>query len=469
MRRRNITAAWIRSVLLGALIGLVISIPATAQRAIQQPPHPPPPGERGSENISVIAHIPLGAAGSVADIEIEQDMSRPYAYVTRRATSIGFDVIDLSNPSEARVIKRWRIEDEELHQGSATDGRLFEHDGRMYYVQGTQMGQGGPDSDVGAIVFDVTDLPERMTEVGRIRQTEPRGGFHNIFMYKHSSGKPLLFATNGPQAKIFDMARFLDGDETEMDPVLSDENRELVARVPIPQTEGLWSQGYHDFYIAYHPETGQDRFYGGGGSGFYVYNVTDLANPELLATILGVPGVSWGHTFTPTPDGNFAIGETEFQFQPLRIFDLRPALNGPEKNIDHAVGVWHAEWDALAHNHEVRWPFVFVSAYQSGMAVFDMSDPSNPYTVAYYDTFNGVHNDRGAASRRMGSPYTWNVYDGAWGVDVRNADGLIVVSDQSTGFWAFKMDGFDSWNGEDWGVPNVSSAQPWNPVSAGSR
>ena len=65
-----------------------------------------------------------------------------------------------------------------------------------------------------------------------------------------------------------------------------------------------------------------------GGSGYYVYNVTDLANPELLLTILGVPGVSWGHTFTPSPDGRFAVGETEFQYQPLRFFDLQPALDG---------------------------------------------------------------------------------------------------------------------------------------------
>ena len=435
---------------------------AAAQRGIQQPRHPPPPGERGSENIEVVAHIPLGAPGSVADIEIEQDLNRPYVYVTRRATAIGFDVIDVSDPYNAKVVKRWRIENEDLHQGSATDGRLFEHDGRMYYVQGTQMGQGGPDSEVGAIVFDVTDLPDTMKEVGRLRQSEDMGGFHNIFMYNHSSGKPLLFATSGQYAKVFDMAKFVDGEVTEMDPVLRDENRELIARVPVAQSEGMWSRGYHDFYVAYHEESGQDRFYGGGGSGFYVYDVTDLANPEVLATILNVPGVSWGHTFTPTPDGNFAIGETEFQFQPLRIFDLRPALNGETDNIDHAIGVWHAEWDALAHNHEVRWPFVFVSSYQSGMTVFDMSDPTDPYTVAYYDTFNGVHNDRGRAAQRMGSPYTWNVYDGAWGVDVRNADGLIVVSDQTTGFWAFKMEGFNGWNGEDWGMPDVSSAQKWS-------
>ena len=49
-----------------------------------------------------------------------------------------------------------------------------------------------------------------------------------------------------------------------------------------------------------------------------------------------------------------------------------------------------------------------------------------------------------------------------FGIDVRNADGLIVVSDFRTGFWAFRMDGFNGWNGHQWGMPNISSAQDWD-------
>ena len=52
-----------------------------------------------------------------------------------------------------------------------------------------------------------------------------------------------------------------------------------------------------------------------------------------------------------------------------------------------------------------------------------------------------------------------------FGVDVRNADGLIVISDMSTGFWTFRMDGFNGWNGEDWGQPDISSVQKWDEES----
>ena len=89
-----------------------------------------------------------------------------------------------------------------------------------------------------------------------------------------------------------------------------------------------------------------------------------------------------------------------------------------------------------------------------------MMDPTNPYTVAYYDTYPGVNDKEEEATR--GGNFTWDVYEGAWGIDVRNVDGIIVISDMTTGFWAFRMDGFDGWNGSDWGMPNISSVQDWD-------
>ena len=80
------------------------------------------------------------------------------------------------------------------------------------------------------------------------------------------------------------------------------------------------------------------------------------------------------------------------------------------------------------------------------MQVFNMMDPSNPYTVGYYRPDGGS----------------------MWGIDVRNADGLIVASDR-TGFWAFHLDGFDGWNGHQWGMPNISSVQDWDNGPEGAR
>jgi hypothetical protein len=68
---------------------------------------------------------------------------------------------------------------------------------------------------------------------------------------------------------------------------------------------------------------------------------------------------------------------------------------------------------------------------------------------------------------KIGEPETHMI--GAWGPQIRNADGLIVAADFTTGFWAFKMDGFDGWNGHQWGMPNNSSAQDWDNGPDGAK
>src|SRR6185295_1192082 len=125
------------------------------------------------------------------------------------------------------------------------------------------------------------------------------------------------------------------------------------------------------------------------------------------------------------PTGRFAVVETEYQYAPLRMVDLKPGLDGQVKTISRPIGAWTANWQNLPHNHEVRWPYVFVSTYEDGLYVFNMMDPTNPYTVGYYDTYEGPHKAR----LQYLNSITGGVNNGAFGIDVRNADGLIVISD----------------------------------------
>ena len=443
----------IRQLVRTAIVLLISVGPAAAQWTAEKP---------GSDNIEVLSHIPLGPRLSVSDTDIEQEMDRPYAYVGRTALGTagekGIDIIDLSDPTNAKRIYSWRIENQDLHLGAGgMDVKHFKWKDRYYVVQSLQFRQGGPDPDLGAVVLDVTGLPDPATvkEVARIREPDYPGGFHNIFVYKHSNGAVLLFTTvAGPFAHVYDLGRVVDGDVKNA----------LVAKVPVPigeeyergiQMSEAFRKGYHDFYVGHHEDTAEDRFYGGGTGGYYVYNITDLEQPELLVPLTGISGVRRGHTFTPTPDGRYVIAETEYQYAPLRIFDLKPGLDGEVESISRPIGAWTADWRHLAHNHEVRWPYVFVSGYLDGLQVFSLMDPTNPTTVAYYDTYTGPPNTASDS-----------VLDGAFGVDVRNEDGLIVISDMTTGFWVFRMEGFQGWNGEDWGMPNISSAQDWDKTPA---
>ena len=277
-----------------------------------------------------------------------------------------------------------------------------------------------------------------------------------MFPYKHSDGRVLLFATIvAPYGHVYDMEKFLAGAP----------NQGLIGRMPLPDNADRAgrARGYHDFYVAYDPAVRLDKFYGAGAGGYYVYDVSQPEAPRLLASVTGVAGVSYGHTFTPDPTGRYAVTEVEYQYTPLRIFDLKPAIDGQVKTISRPVGAWLASWDGNPHNHEVRWPYVFVSGYMDGLQVFNVMDPTNPYTVGYYDTHSGRLEEGLEIDMATGGIRPDNsIFNGLWGVDVRNADGLIVVSDFRTGFWSFRMDGFDGWNGNQWGMPNISSVQDWD-------
>ena len=424
------------------------------------------PHVSGSRNIRIASHLQVGGFMTTADIQIEQERARPYVYLPRRdfvpwpqqpdgLPSKGVDIVSIKDLSHPRVIYSWRIEQQELHRPpGGLQNKYFKLKGRYYDVQSFQFQRGGPDVDLGAVVLDVTGLPDPGTvkEVGRIRVPDVPGGFHNVFAYKHSDGRVLLLATtNGTVANVYDMEKFLAGDPKSG----------LIATIENPDTSGFF-RGYHDFYVGYDPVTHQDRFYGAGYSGYYVFDVSDVTHAKLLTSITGAAGTFLAHTITPEPTGRYVVTEMEYQYTPLRIFDLKPGLDGQVKTISRPIGAWEAHWDGDPHNHVVRWPYVFVSGYMDGLQVFNMMDPTNPYTVGHFYTCECTLAAGAEGAGQVGG------MAGAFGVDVRNADGLVVISDKRTGFWAFYMDGFDGWNGHQWGLPNISSAQDWDSGPEGA-
>jgi hypothetical protein len=411
----------------------------------------------GSEKMHQLARIPAHQrAWKAADVELEQDRNRPYAYLCG-FVNFDFTIYDISNTSAPKQIFRWTIENPELHRGiGAMDGKYFKINGRYYYAQSLQFMQGSPDADLGAVIFDVTGLPDpsKVKEVARIRYPQSPGGFHNTFAYKHSDGRALYFATvNQSKALIYDLEKIVKG----ADPATA-----LIGEVPNPTPfRQIGGGGYHDFYVGYDPATQQDKFYGAGLGGYSVWDVTKPETPKSLFTITSL-GMDVAHTFTPSPDGRYAVTETEYQYTPLRIWDLEPGQSGKTQNVDIPISAWTADWRDLSHNHEVRWPYVFVSAYEDGLQVFNLKDPKHPKTEGHFFTCECEHEHGFGGNPNNGWESTTSVEQGAFGVDVRNYDGLVVLSDMRTGLWLFKMDGFNGWNGHDVGMPNISSVQDWD-------
>jgi hypothetical protein len=434
----------------------MLATTALAQDAGMQPP-PFDQKKGGSDNVKVLKHTENNSgAWKAADVEIEQERHRPFLYVSG-FVNYNSKFYDITNPSAPKLLYTWTIENPELHRGiGAMDGKYFKIGGRYYYAQSLQFQQGTPDEDLGAVIFDVTGLPDptKVKEVARIRYPASPGGFHNTFAYKAASGRALYFATiNDQKALVYDLDKVVKG---------GDPASWLIGVVPNPTPmKQIGAGGYHDFYVGYDPATRQDKFYGAGLGGYSTWDVTTPETPKQLFTITSL-GLDLAHTFTPSPDGRYAVTETEYQYTPLRIWDLKDGQSGKTQNIDQPISAWAADWRALSHNHEIRWPFVFVSAYEDGLQIFSLEDPKNPKTLGRFYTCQCEHEKGFGGSPENGWQGQGSVMQGAFGVDVRNYDGLVVISDMRTGLWTFKFDGFNGWNGKDHGVPNISSVQDWD-------
>lgn len=423
----------------------------------------------GSSSVRLVAHVVTHPGRwKLANVEMEQDPGRPYVYVCG-FTNFDVQIYDVKNPAHPKKIYDWTIPNPELHRGiGAMDGKYFKIGARYYYAQSYQFMQSSPDADLGAVIFDVTGLPDpsKVKVVAEFRYPEAPGGFHNTFAYRHSDGHVYYITTaNENNALVWDAAKIVSG---------APQRTWLVSKIPNPTPFPQMGTGsYHDFYVGYDPATHEDKFYGAGLGGYSVWNITDIRNPRQLFTITGL-GLDIAHTFTPSPDGRYAVTETEYQYTPLRIWDLAPGQSGRTTNIDVPIAGWTADWRDLAHNHEVRWPYVFVSAYEDGFQVFDLKDPRRPHTDGWYYTctVNCTHMHGFGGTPDNGYESTLSVEQGAFGVDVRNYDGLIALSDMRTGLWLFRLRGFNGWNGARYGVPDISSVQDYDHgpvVQAGSK
>ena len=90
----------------------------------------------GSEKVHMLGHVPSHqGAWKAADVEMEQDPSRPYVYLCG-FTNFDVQIYDIRNTSAPKKVYEWTIENPELHRGiGAMDGKYFKIGNRYYYAQ----------------------------------------------------------------------------------------------------------------------------------------------------------------------------------------------------------------------------------------------------------------------------------------------------------------------------------------------
>ena len=175
-----------------------------------------------------------------------------------------------------------------------------------------------------------------------------------------------------------------------------------------PTEVSRWEETYiHDIYVKNDTAYACDIYNGS----LYIIDVSDKTNPT---TMVEHNYSNYGcHAVWVTEDSKYAITADEESGGYIYIFDIQDF-----SNINH-LSTWYPN-EPEAQNksvHNVFWKddLLYISYYVYGTRIVDMSDPSNPVEVGYYDFYPGQQ----------------GLYSGNWGTYPYTGNGLIYSTDYS--------------------------------------
>jgi len=258
----------------------------------------------------------------------------------------------------------------------------------------------------GLMIFDLSDLPNSITKT--YQSTEFFGKSHNIFI-DEENGRLYSVGTNTQSGGVI-----------VLDLNNNPDNPTLMAAVNFPANPST-GQGYaHDIYVR------DNIAYGSHGYlGFFIWDMTDPTTPVLLAS-QNTGG--YNHSSWVSEEGDFAIYAEEVPIgRPLGVINLENLDNNfIEIDLTFKFPLNPNDDNNRPHNPFIRGDYLFCSYYHDGIQVFDVSDPLNPSTAAYYDT-----NPTDTA---------YAGFEGNWGAYPFLPSGLILASDVSTGLYVLELD-----------------------------
>lgn len=293
-------------------------------------------------------------------------------YALMCARDDGLSIIDISStPVEVGFVSSNQIGND------AKDVKVYEH--YAILIKEYEPAQ----------IIDLSD-PANPEVVGQIHfgLSVGDGGAHNCYVdgqYLYSVGHD----ANGVQ--VFDMSN-------PSEPVLVGE---------------YITYYYHDIYVR------NDTAYAAGiyGDGVDILDVSNKNNIQLIANF-NYDG-SGAHNCWTTEDGNYVIvGDEIGSGTYTRIFDIQD-LNNIEM-----VSTFIVDEEAVVHNMYVNGNYLYIGHYTEGVRVVDISDPTNPVEIGYYDTY--LRNDYG--------------YLGCWSVYPFFESGKIIASDMQSGLYVMELD-----------------------------
>ncbi len=273
----------------------------------------------------------------------------------------------------------------------------------------------------GLHIFDLSALPDGDV-THELTTTSFWTDMHNIYIDEEGER---LYAVHGSNQT--DEVVVLDLSVTPEDPT-------LIGEYDLNAIAGV-SGGFHihDIYVK-----NDTAYCSHGYDGYFVYDFTDLNNIDLLGY---VETGAYNHSSWISEDGAYAYYAEEVPTgQPMGVIDL---ANINTSTVDLFIeGTFQDNLEpngnSTPHNPYVLGDYLYISYYEDGTKVYDLTDPANPILHAYYDTYDD-----------NGDSYTG--YEGNWGNYPFLGSGCILSSDITYGLNLLQLD----WGNTDTCTPLV--------------
>ncbi|MBC8323444.1 MAG: choice-of-anchor B family protein [Candidatus Marinimicrobia bacterium] len=175
-----------------------------------------------------------------------------------------------------------------------------------------------------------------------------------------------------------------------------------------PNEVSRWEEAYiHDLYVK------NDTAYACGISlgSLFMIDVSDKLNPT---TMVEHNYSNYGcHAVWVSDDSKYAITADEENAGYIRIFDIQ------DFNNINLLATWYPNEpqasNKSSHNVFFKDDLLYISYYVYGTRIVDMSDPSNPVEIGFYDFYPGQG----------------GLYNGNWGTYPYTGNGLVYSTDFS--------------------------------------
>lgn len=265
----------------------------------------------------------------------------------------------------------------------------------------------------GLLIFDLSHLPDSFPRVNQV--TSEFTTAHNIYI-ETDSARLYVVGSNGGVREgmiIYDL---------ESDPEIP----VLLAKLRLDTLPGeISSMNYyiHDIFVR-----GDTAYCSHGYTGYALW---DTSNPDSIyrvSNLLQLPtsdNASYAHSSWNTDDNNYAYVATEIGNTQIYVVDQTDKENiFLETTWREPLLECNGLTNNVPHNPYVIGDLLYISYYQDGVNILDISTPDSPVRVGYYDTDT-----------------TNNVYNGTtanWGVYPFLPSGLIIGSDTRNGLFVLE-------------------------------